>query len=144
MATDAVASFQIRRAFIHDHSSVMEIVTEQDLDYTTLELSDFWVAGQDGKVVSVLRLEDFDRYYFLSAVGTLSVHQHRGYASRLIVSVLKNCRKPVYLYTVIPDFFSLFGFSTVIAPPDLPSRTLFDCERCQPDRCACMARFPEL
>jgi N-acetylglutamate synthase-like GNAT family acetyltransferase len=48
--------------------------------------------------------------------------------------------KPIYLYTVIPEYFERHGFRKAAPRPDLPPRELFGCDRCEPGKCACMRR----
>lgn len=143
MYTKPVTSLSVRASRPEDENQIRFILFEQDLGYQDLAFSSFWVAEGDGEIISILRLEEFADFYFCSAVGTRSVHQHRGHSSRLILSVLGKCRKPVYLYTIIPDFFSRFGFTLSETPSKLPPRSRFDCPRCEPDRCACMVRIPQ-
>lgn len=142
MKTEPVTQPIVRRAVASDQPGILAIVSEQDLDYPSLKLASFWVAELNGLIVSILRLEEFDTFYFVSAVGSASARQGQGCAGRLLQTVLAGCQRPVYLYTVIPAFFARFGFQTVTAPSCIPPRTLFDCPRCQPELCACMVFTP--
>jgi len=135
---DALLKIIIRKAKAEEENQVMAIVTEQDLGYDHLKYDSFWVATDNYEVLSVLRMEEFADFFFISAVGTRTIYQNRGYAGKLITTLLAKGGKDIYLYTIIPDFFARFGFTAISTPPFLPSRSLFACERCDRGKCACM------
>lgn len=142
MKTEPVTCPVVRRAVASDQPGIQAIVSEQDLDYPSMKFTSFWVTLIGADIASILRLEEFETFYFISAVGSASARQGQGCAGRLLQTVLAGCQRPVYLYTVIPAFFARFGFQTVTAPSWIPPRTLFDCPRCQPELCACMVFTP--
>ncbi len=142
MTPKTVAFTETRSARADERDAVMSIVNEQDLGYQTLRFDSFRVTVHDREIVSILRIEELPLFYFISAVGTKSGRQGRGFAARLLNAVILGCQKPIYLYTIIPDFFARFGFRAMSAPPYIPQRSLFACDRCEPERCACMILEP--
>jgi len=130
----------IRKAVPADREAVFRILKEQDLDYSRLTFDNFWVAEEDGKIVSIARLEEFNDFFFLSSVGTAKDRQGGGAASRLLNHIHRDCAKDVYLYTLIPGFFKKFGFEISPILCGLPAREVFDCENCRPQDCVCMSR----
>jgi N-acetylglutamate synthase-like GNAT family acetyltransferase len=126
-----------------DEQAIMKIVASQDLLYKTLHFNAFHLAEIDGKIGSVLRLEAFDHFYFLSSLGTDQALEGHGLASGLIQSIQKNITKPIYLYTIIPGFFTRLGFLPLDPPRDIPPRSLYSCVTCEPLRCVCMVFRPE-
>lgn len=134
----------IRKTMNSDREAVFRILRELDLEYPSLTLDHFWVAELDKTVVAVARLEEFEEFCFLSAMGTAKDRQGRGIAAKLLQSLLKKCNKDVYLYTIIPDFFKKFGFGSAPLCSGLPARERFNCEQCYPENCVCMCRKPEL
>jgi N-acetylglutamate synthase-like GNAT family acetyltransferase len=130
----------IRRSVAADRDAVFRILKEQDLDYSGLTFDNFWVAEEEGSIVSVARLEEFPDFFFLSSVGTARDKQGGGAATRLLDHILKECAKDVYLYTLIPGFFKALGFEFSPVLCGLPVREVFDCEDCRPRDCVCMKR----
>jgi len=134
----------IRKATDSDQAAVFQILRELELEYPTLTPDHFWVADLDGEVVAVARLEEFEAFCFLSAMGTAKDRQGRGIAAKLLEDMLHQCKKEVYLYTVIPGFFRKFGFEPVMPGDGLPARESFNCAECDPENCVSMRRKPEL
>ncbi len=134
----------IRKTMNSDREAVFKILRELDLEYPALTLNSFWVAELDGAVVAVARLEEFEEFCFLSALGTTIGKQGQGIAANLLEAMLKHCKKDVYLYTIIPAFFEKFGFGSAPLRSNLPARKNFNCEQCDPENCVCMYRKPEL
>lgn len=121
-----------------DLDEIMTILTEQDLIYPSLLFDNFWVAADEGKILSVSRLEEFDKFSFLSCVGIKAGHEGRGLTTKLIKELLGRQTRDVYLYTIIPGFFERLGFGVVSAIGELPQRTRFSCDKCNLEACTCM------
>jgi N-acetylglutamate synthase-like GNAT family acetyltransferase len=102
----------------------------------------FWVAKKNGKIIGVLQLKEYPAFLFLSSLGVVKNQREHGIASTLIKESLKKQLKPVYLYTIIPDFFKKSGFEITIPPAFLPSKEAYECNYCQPDKCVCMVKYP--
>lgn len=131
---------KIRKASEEDQEAVRLIQEELELDYVGSNGPGFWVAEEEGKVVGIARLEEFEGFFFLNAVGVTGNKQNRRVASRLLRGILKDLGKDIYLYTIIPGFFIRFGFEEAAPIPGLPPRTKFGCERCLPKQCVCMRK----
>jgi N-acetylglutamate synthase-like GNAT family acetyltransferase len=133
----------IRKAAKIDKDAVIKILKDLDLYYAGLSFKDFWVAEKEGQIVGAAQLEVFPDFCFLSSVGVIPTEQHHGIAKQLLTELFSKCKdqKPVYLYTVIPEFFKKFGFTaTHTLPPDLPSKDRYECEYCFPEKCVTMVR----
>jgi len=133
----------IRKAIHSDREAVFRILRELDLEYPSLTPDHFWVADLDGVAVAVGRLEEFEKFCFLSALGTTGNRQGRGVAANLLEGMFKQCKKDIYLYTIIPNFFKKFGFEPTELCQGLPARKRFNCAECDPGHCVCMRRKPE-
>lgn len=134
----------IRTAGSGDRPSIRRILDEADLRFPGETLDFFWLAELDGRAAGVVRLEERARFIFLTSLGVAEKHRHEGIAAAMLTHQSANpTAKPVYLYTVIPEFFGRFGFTVVEGPPaDLPPRAAYGCDECFPDRCVCMVRHP--
>ncbi|MCU0641896.1 MAG: GNAT family N-acetyltransferase [Candidatus Margulisbacteria bacterium] len=98
------------------------------------------MAEVDGQVVGVVRLEEHEQFFFLTSLGVLPEHEKKGVASALLHFVLQERAKPVYLYTIIPDFFRRFGFQETAPVTGLPAKKIYGCDRCYPGQCVVMVK----
>ncbi|MFC1540748.1 GNAT family N-acetyltransferase [Candidatus Margulisiibacteriota bacterium] len=134
---------KVRPAVKKDAEDITKILKELDLYYTGLQLKDFWVAEQNGQIVGTAQLEVLPDLCFLSSVGVRPTEQKHGIGKALLTELFNQCKgdKPVYLYTIIPGFFAKFGFKpTTDLPPQLPSKSRYECAACHSDRCVTMVR----
>ncbi|MFH1826247.1 MAG: GNAT family N-acetyltransferase [bacterium] len=132
---------KIRRATEQDKPKVIELLKDPFLDlyYDKLEYKDFWVAVKNNNIIGCVQLEDFGDFLFLGSLGIRPGSQHQGIAKRLMTEVLMQAKKEVYLYTIIPEFFTQFGFAvTDTHTHNLPSRDRYECEYCELDKCVIM------
>jgi len=130
----------IRPANDNDAPGILKVLDESDLHYSSEVLKDFYLCEEDGQIVGTVRLEEHQDFVFLTSLGVLPAHRHQGIATSLLINVLANLTKPVYLYTVIPDFFTKYGFTETTIYPDLPPKQIFGCDECVPGHCVVMAK----
>ncbi len=133
---------KIRKASEKDTKEILKTLKELDLFYPAQELNNFWVADKEGKIAGVVKLEEFDDFFFLGSLGIKKKYQNQGIADSLLKEILKTANKNFYLYTTIPEFFKKFGFRVISPLPTLPSRDAFECEYCSPEKCVTMVRHP--
>lgn len=137
-------TFKIRPAGKNDRKAILKVLKELDLFYPTLSLEGFWVAETDGKIVATLQLAEHEDFIFLGSLAVVKEEQGKGVGHALLEKVLRSCRKNIYLYTIIPDFFKKFGFRITAPVPGLPSKDRYECEYCHPEKCVCMVRPPDV
>ncbi|MFH1683364.1 MAG: GNAT family N-acetyltransferase [Candidatus Margulisiibacteriota bacterium] len=150
----------IRPALDKDHEKIKKLLKDLDLYYSGLKFKDFWAAEDNGKIVGIVQLEEFENFLFLGSLGVAPDQQKHGIAKALLYKILENHKKDVYLYTIIPDFFKKFGFqlttpnselitpnsklitpnSELITPNSLPTKSRYECEYCHSDQCVTMVR----
>jgi len=130
----------IRRAEDKDKESIIKILKEVDEYSESLSLDSFWVAEENNSIVAVMKLKEIDDFFFLSSLAVRINLQGKGIARQLLEEVLKKADKDIYLYTVLPEFFSRFGFKKVEQTAKLPSKSKLECERCYPEKCETMLR----
>ena len=131
---------RIRPAGPTDGKAIEQVLDELDYARSQEGCEDFWVALDEGKIVGVAHLAPYEGFDFLSYVGVLSAHRGRGIAKEMLLQILVETDRPVYLYTVIPDFFRRIGFEVTDAPKTIPPRQR--CEGCDRGKCVCMVRMP--
>ena len=133
----------IRPAYKSDQSAIMEVLKEAELLYPYNVLEGFMVAEEGLQIVGVVRLQEINGIIFLTSLGVRTAWRDQGIASALLKAVSRSTKKPIYLYTVIPEFFTRFGFAEMSAPAILPPKQIFGCEECYPARCVCMGRISD-
>ena len=137
----------IRPAQNEDYLRVKKLLEELYLYYADLAFKDFWVAESKGKIVGAVQIEEFKDFLFLGSLGVAADQQNHGIAKALLDKILKNQKKDVYLYTIIPEFFKKLGFKTItpnsqLRTPNfnLPTKSRYECESCHSDQCVTMVR----
>ena len=136
-------SVNIRLARKSDDQAILELLKQLDLYYAGLELKDFWVAESNGQVIGTAQLEVFPDFCFLSSVGVKASEQKHGIGQAILTKLFNSCqeKKPVYLYTIIPNFFARFGFKpTTTLPAQIPTKERYECHECHPEKCVTMVR----
>ena len=113
---------------------------EVDIYYSALTPDAFFVAENESGIVGTAQFRTFEKFTFLSSLAVQPEMQGKGIASALIEEFISASPRPIYLYTLLPAFFQKFGFKITKLIPGLPSKDLYECEGCQPDKCACMVR----
>ncbi|MFH1387019.1 MAG: GNAT family N-acetyltransferase [bacterium] len=132
----------IRQATVQDKPQILELLKTLDLYYHDQPLNDFWVAEENGKIIGVVRLEEFPDFSFISSLGVLEVERKKGIASQLLKHLFELTKKDLYLYTIIPDFFKKFGFQIPNSGlPTLPLKDTLECSACSPGKCVTMVKF---
>jgi len=132
----------IRRAAPCDHADIETLMGVLELSYPAMDLSCFWVAEIGDEVVAAAELKDFQACSLLSCVGVREDLQGLDIGRTLVEEVVRHARHDVYLYTLVPGFFRKAGFTDAeLPPPDLPPRSIYGCQNCNPRLCYCMVRL---
>ncbi len=130
----------IRPAATADINAIIQILDEADLRYPGENYDGFWLAEKAGRVVGVVRLEEHPDFSFLTSLGVANDSLHQGTAKALLNQVSMQASKPIYLYTIIPEFFRKFGFVIIPRLPSLPAKSPYGCNKCFPDQCVTMVK----
>ena len=141
--SDAIRrSLCVRRAEPRDHCDIDALVHALGLSYPAMDLSCFWVAEDTDGVVAAAELRDFCGCSLLSCVGVRQNLQGLGIGRILVEEVVRHAPHDIYLYTLVPGFFRKAGFTDAESlPPDLPPRSIYGCENCDPRLCSCLVRL---
>lgn len=134
--------FRVRLAKPEEEPCLQELEKILNLETPGLRSSETWVLDDGGKLIGMARITDLGPGYFLSSVGIIQPSRGQGLGRKLVLRLLEAKKKPVYLYTIIPEFFQRLGFEACSPPPFLPPKSLFSCQHCQPELCLCLMRRP--
>lgn len=128
-----------------DQPAILKLLKELDFLCAETSFDNFFTARSDKEIIGFVKFREFEEFFFLSYLGIKEKYQNQGFAAEILEFCLKKAaakRKAIYIYTIIPEFFEKFGFKTVAPRADLPSKNLFECENCFPDKCVCMVKSP--
>lgn len=133
----------LRKANANDYPLIQEILMELDLSYPSLHFESMWVAILNGEMIGVVELRFDSRFIFLASFGIRLTHQQKRLGLNFLKKIIAKATVPIYLYTVIPDFFKKAGFKVISTPPKMiPTRDEFQCHLCTLSVCACMEFQP--
>jgi N-acetylglutamate synthase-like GNAT family acetyltransferase len=133
---------RIRRAKPGDYRDIEALMHALELSYPEMDLSCFWVAEDGSGIVAAAELKDFRDCSLLSCVGVRQDLQRLGIGRILVEEVVRHAHHDIYLYTLVPGFFRKAGFTDAqLLPSDLPSRSIYGCEDCNPRLCFCLVRL---
>ncbi|MDI6731056.1 MAG: GNAT family N-acetyltransferase [Candidatus Margulisbacteria bacterium] len=130
----------IRRSTQKDAPAILDVLTATDLLYPNYKRDSFWTAERDDKIVGVVRVEEHADFALIESLGVLPQYQKQGIASQLLKESTNAMAKDLYLYTLIPEYFTNLGFQPIDPPAFIPSRNRYDCKGCRPEQCVCMVR----
>jgi N-acetylglutamate synthase-like GNAT family acetyltransferase len=134
---------RIRKAKKSDFSNVIHLSQKYDLDYTSMEADDFWVAEEGKKILGIVGLKKHDDCLELCSLGVEEIYRNRGIAKKLVLALLKKAKGNVYLATVIPGFFEKFGFEKANVIPASMIKKSDWCKGCNKELCTVMMRKSE-
>lgn len=100
----------------------------------------FVVAHEGERLVGMAHVERAGEALFVSSVGVDEAFQGRGIGAGLMRHIHSSHEREIYLYTIIPQFFTRLGFTAVEPPAFLPERKIFGCDACLPRSCVCMVK----
>jgi len=100
------------------------------------------VLTENETIVGVVQIAPYSAYYFLSYMATRLGLHNKGLGSYLLNNLLIGLDKPVYLYTIIPEFYTRFGFNIIQNQDTLPEKDDAVCQFCMPDKCRTMKWTP--
>ncbi len=133
-----MASF--RWATAADAGEIGQLLESLELTRPATATGRFVVAHEGGRVMGMAHVEEAGPALFLSSVGVDEAHQGKGIGSALLRHIVSEPKREIYLYTIIPQFFTRLGFTAVEPPAFLPERRIFGCEACLPRSCVCMVK----
>jgi len=131
---------KIRLARPEDEPLIDYLERRLELEVPYLKINETWLLEVGGELAGLVRITDLGPAYFLSSVGIVPEKRGQGLARKLLETILEGREKDIYLYTIIPEFFFRFGFEKTSPASFLPSRTLFSCHLCEPEKCFCLVR----
>jgi len=131
---------RIRKACSEDAPRIAALAASLGLDYPGMGSDPAWIAEEGGRIAGSISLMTHPDSLELVALGVDPDFRGRGLGRRLVRTLLKAAGGDVHLATIIPEFFSGFGF---LRDADAPAGMAKDpswCEGCDRKRCTIMVR----
>lgn len=132
----------IGKIYPKDFAEALALCDLLGLGHGSIVPEKFWVAKDRGAIIGIANLDVSGDAFYLGAVGVVETRRNEGVATKLLNEIFaSNSGKDVYLYTRIPDFFAHFGFKKTLAPSFIPSRAIYECDKCRHlSICFCLVR----
>lgn len=110
-----------------EFEQIKQLVEELWLDNETMFPEEFRVLSDNGKVIAFGRLREYADVMELCSIGVPVEFQNKKFGTSIVKHLLSRAQRNVYLVTVIPDFFTRFGFERIEKPPAPIERKLQRC-----------------
>ena len=131
---------KIRKARVRDLTAIRRLAVSLGLDYPGLENDRFWVADDGRDIAGIVALKRHADCDELVSLGVDQRYRKKGLGRMLVRALLDSTPAPIYLATIIPEFFERCGFVRASAAPAGMSKDPSWCEGCPKDRCTPMIR----
>ena len=116
--TDALAS---------DMETIITQAKALDLDSQDMHFGQFVIARNEQVIVGFGRIKKYDDCVEISTVGVIPHQQRMGIGTLVVNALLSKINGEVYVISVIPEYFSRFGFVT---SKEFPKVLLDKCNFC--------------
>lgn len=116
-------SITIHKATPEDFELVKRYIANFDLDNRDLQLEQFIVAKQKNKLLGFGRIRKHKGCDEFCSLGVIEKARHKGIAKLLIEARINMATQPIYLVTIMPEFFKQLGFKSVTSyPPEMQNK----------------------
>lgn len=107
---DLNRQFKISACTEKHFETVKQSVQDLQLDDREMIPEQFLVAEENGQVIGYVRSRSYSEFSELCTLGVPEAFRSRGVAVSLVSAFLKKSNRPLYVVTVIPEFFAKLGF----------------------------------
>jgi N-acetylglutamate synthase-like GNAT family acetyltransferase len=106
-----------------EFEQIKNYIQEFELDNRNLKQNQFTVAIYNEMVVGFGRLLQHTDCMELCSLGVVLLHRKKGIAKKIIAKLINQTSQPIYLVSIIPNFFHLFNFKqTENYPPAIQNK----------------------
>ena len=107
----------IQNASNDDFIIIKKLIQLYELDNRNMFPSQFLVAKKNIQLLGFGRIKKHKNCDELCSLGILRVNRNKGIARFLVETIINMATQPIYVVSVIPDFFHRLGFETVNVYP---------------------------
>jgi N-acetylglutamate synthase-like GNAT family acetyltransferase len=113
----------ISEAYLEDFELIKKYIAKFELDDRDLRIEQFVVAKECNDLLGFGRIRKHKGCDEFCSLGVIEQKRLNGIAKLLIEARIKIATQPIYLVTIIPEFFEPLGFKTVISyPPEIQDK----------------------
>lgn len=113
----------ISKAQIEDFDLIKHYIAEFELDNRDLRVEQFIVAKQNGILLGFGRIRKHNGCDEFCSLGVIKKERSNGIAKLLIEARIKIATQPIYLVTIMPEFFEPLGFRIISDfPPEMQDK----------------------
>ncbi|MEO6903624.1 MAG: GNAT family N-acetyltransferase [Bacteroidia bacterium] len=116
----------LKRPTTKEFEQIKNYIQQLELDNRNLKQAQFIVATSNKKVVGFGRLLQLTDCMELCSLGVVPLYRRKGIGKKIIGELISQTSQPIYLVSIIPDFFLLFGFKkTENYPTTIQSKLIY-------------------
>jgi len=128
----------VRTAKAEDFPAIRHLAEKLYLDSADMQAEEFVVAEDEGKVAGIGRIIKHPDCLEIATFGVEEAFRKQGVGKKLLGELIKKANGPVYLATIIPEYFEKMGFKkTPKTPPSMAKKSDW-CEGCSRQNCTVM------
>ena len=128
----------VRTAKAEDFPAIQKLAEKLYLDSADMRAEEFTVAEDERKIVGIGRIIKHTDCQELATFGIEETHRKKGIGKKLIAELIKKANGPVYLATIIPEYFAKLGFRKAEKIPPSMAKKSDWCEGCSRQNCTVM------
>lgn len=112
-----------------DFLLIKKLIAAFELDNNDLRIEQFWVAKKNDSILGFVRMRDYIDCCELCSLGVIEIERLKGIGAKLVKQIIDIHKKPLYVVTIIPEFFKKSGFTEVENCPDKIIKKISFCEQ---------------
>lgn len=113
----------LNKATPEDFELIKLYIAEFELDNRDLKIEQFTVAKQNDVLLGFARIRKHNGCDEFCSLGVIEQERHNGIAKSLTEKGINTSSQPLYLVTIIPEFFETLGYQIVNEyPPEMQDK----------------------
>lgn len=111
------------KASVEDFELIKHYIAEFELDNRDLRIEQFTVAKQNAVLLGFARIRKHNGCDEFCSLGVVEKERQNGIAKLLTEHAINTSSQPLYLVTIIPEFFETLGYQIVNEyPPEMQNK----------------------
>lgn len=137
---------QITACSKSDFEQIKNYIQKFELDNRELKASEFLVLHINEQLAGFGRVRAYSNFYEMCSLGIITEQRQKGLGKLLVKALEQKATGPIYIVTIIPHYFTHFGFKICRHYPAEISNKLTYCEQGLPveEKYVVMCKIPAL
>lgn len=103
-------STKISPCTVSDFELVKNYIREYELDNRELKVEEFLVMHQNHTLVGFGRVRRYYNFSEMCSLGIVKEFRNKGFGEQLVHALQQHSQQPLYLVTIVPEYFKNYGF----------------------------------